>query len=426
MIWKVNNLLYAADPEMVNTIRIGITLTEAVDEEALRSALLKAAQRYPYFAVRLSRRGEEYVMEPNVLPFVVSPDGRTVTLGSEESNYHIFAFAWEGCRIYLDTSHFFTDGNGMFPFLKTLLYYYLRTVHPDDRFETTGIALAGSSIPCAEEDDPYPTEPFPEKPLGTLARPGEVYQLKDQPQGYENADCWTSFRFRIRQKDMMAFVSSVDGSPATFIASLMYKAIADAHPETDLPMVCGMQHQFRQALGSPLSHMCHVNIVPIIYPARLRGRGVEQLNTIARGSLILRADDANDLLTVNAHIHNEKRIQDMTIAEKHNYMRQVILDGIGVNTFEVSYTGRVPWSGLDRYITDIAPYFDLTLSGGLTVEIFSVGNDFSINIMQLSPVTEYVDRFSALLRDCGVEYVSEKPEHFSLCRFQLPKGTVLE
>lgn len=421
MIWKVNNLLYAAGPELVNTIRIGITLTESVDEQALRTALLKAAQRYPYFAVRLSRRGEEYVMEPNDLPFVVSPNGRTVMLGSEESNFHIFAFAYEGCRIFLDTSHFFTDGNGMFPFLKTLLYYYLQTAHPDVPLEISGIALAGSEIPTEEaEDDPYPTEPYPVQPLGTLARPAAVFQPNDQPQGYENADSWTSFRFSIRQKDLMAFVSSVDGSPATFIASLIYKAIADAHPETELPLVCGMQHQFRQALGAPLSHMCHVNIVPIVYPARLRSRDVEQLNTIARGSLILRADDANDLLTVNAHIHNEKRIQGMTITERHQYMRQVILDGIGVNTFDVSYTGRVPWSGLDRYILDVAPYFDLTLSGGLSVEIFSVGENFSINIMQRSPTPEYVERFSAMLRKCGVEYTAEPPEHFALCSFQLP------
>ncbi len=421
MIWKVNNLLYAAGPELANTIRIGITLTEPIDGQALRLALSKSAQRYPYFAVRLSRRGEEYVMEPNDLPFVVSPHGGTVTLGSAESNFHVFAFAYEGCRIYLDTSHFFTDGNGMFPFLKTLLYYYLQTVHPDVPFETAGVALAGSGIPAAEaEDDPYPAEPFPEQPLGTLSRPANVFQLSDQPQGYENAEGWTSFRFRIRQKDMMAFVSSVDGSPATFIASLIYKAIADAHPETGMPLVCGMQHQFRQALGAPLSHMCHVNIVPIVYPDRLRGRDVEQLNTIARGSLILRADDMNDLLTVNAHIRNENRIRDMKLAEKRKYMRQVILNGIGANTFDVSYTGRVPWSGLDRYILDVAPCFDLTLSGGLSVEIFSVGENFSINIMQRSPVTEYVDRFSALLRECGIEYIAESPEHFSLCPFHLP------
>ena len=419
---KVNNLLYAAGPGLTNTIRIGITLTEQVDEDALRLALTKTAPRYPYYAVRLTRRGEEYVMEPNDAPFVVSSEGRTVTLGSEESNYHLFAFAYDGCRLWLDGSHFVTDGNGLFPFLKTLLYYYLHALHPDEAFDTADIHLSGSEIPAAEaEDDPYPSRPLPEQPLGRLSRPEEVFRLRSQPQGYENAEGWTSFRFRIPQRDMMAFVSSVDGSPATFIASLMYRTISDLHPETELPLVCGMQHQFRKALGAPLSHLCHVNIVPIVYPARLRGRNVERLNTIARGALILGADDANDFLTVNAHILNEHRIRAMTLPEKRAYMRRVILDGIGVNTFEVSYTGHVAWSGLDRFITDVAPHFDMTLSGGLSIEIFDVGREFSVNIMQRSPVTAYTERFSALLKEYGIGFTADPPERFSLCAFRLPE-----
>ena len=422
MSWKVNNLLYAAGPELVNTIRIGITLTEPVDEQALRLALEKTAPRYPYFAVRLVRRGEEYVMEPNELPFVVSPRGGTVTLGSGESNHHLFAFAWEGCRLWVDTSHFVTDGNGMFPFLKTLLYEYLHSLHPDAPFEAETVARAGSRIPAGEaDDDPYPAEPLPAQPLGEQSRPEMVFRLGDQPQGYGNAEGWTAFRFRIRQRDMMAYVSGVDGSPATFIASLLYRAISDVHPETDLPLVCGMQHQFRRALGAPLSHLCHVSIVPIVYPTRLRGRDVERLNTIARGSLILRADDANDILTVNAHIRNEQRIRTMTLPEKRAYMRRVILEGIGLNTFEVSYTGRVPWSGLDRYITDVSPYFDMTLSGGLSAEIFAVGEVFSVNIMQRSAVPVYAERFAALLAEHGIPREAEPPEHFSLCVFRLPE-----
>ena len=421
MSWKVNNLLYAAGPELVNTIRVGVSLTEPVEEGTLRAALGKAAERYPYFAVRLARRGEEYVMEPDGLPFVLSPEGRTVTLGSAESNYHLFAFAYEGCRLWMDGSHFVTDGNGLFPFLKTLLYYYLRALHPEAAFELSGIALAGSDIPAAEaDDDPYPPEPLPAEPLGSLSRPPEVFRLEDQPRGYGNSGGWTSFRFRIPQREMMAFVSGVDGSPATFLASLMYLAIAETHPETELPVVCGMQHQFRRALGAPLSHLCHVNIVPIIYPARLRGRDVDRLNTIARGSLILRADDENDRLTVNAHVRSEQRIKTMTLMEKRDYMRRVIREGIGVNTFEVSYTGRVGWSGLDRYITDVSPHFDLTLSGGLSIEIFDVGKDFSINLMQRSPVTVYARRFAALLEAHGITFASDPPEPFSLCAFRLP------
>ncbi len=421
MRYRVNNLLYAAGPELVNTIRIELVLTEPVDVLALEHALGKAAVRFPYFAVRLVRRASEYFMEPNALPFVISPEGRTVTLGSAESNFHLFAFAHDGCRLYVDTSHFLTDGNGLFPYLKTILYYYLRALHPEAAFDTAEIARSGDAVPEDEADDaPYPEEPLPVEPLGKPSRPEEVFLPAGQPQGYAHADGWTSFRYAVPQKALMAFVSGVDGSPATFLASLMAQAVWDVHPDNRLPLVCGMQHQFRRALGRPRSHMCHVNIIPMVYPDSLRGKDVERLNTIARGTLILRADDANDAQTVNAHVRNEAAIRGMTLSDKHAYMRRALLEGIGKNTFEASYTGRVAWSGLDGYVRSVFPYLDMTLSGGISIEIFSVNEVFSVNVMQRGGWTAYTDRFAARLRENGVEFVSERPARFSLCGFQLP------
>jgi len=419
---KVNNLMYAAGPGMLGTIRTGIELAEPVDRQALEQAVRKAAERFPYFAVKMARRGQEYVLEPNGRPFVISPEGRCATLGTEESNGHMFAFAFDGNRIYADTSHFITDGVGKFPFIKTVLYYYLSAMHPDETFDTQTIVLAGSGVPEAEaEDDPYPPELLPETPAGGSARPEKVFKLPDQPEGYEHADEWTSLVFRISQKDMMAYASSLDGSPATFIASLMYKAITECHPDNRLPVVCGMQHQFRKALKKPFSHQCHVNVAPIVYPDRLRNRDVELLNTIARGSLIIRADDANDVLTINRHIRNEQAIRGMTIEEKRGYMRREILDGIGENTFEVSYTGRVPWSGLDKYITNVVPYFDMTLSGGLSIEIFSVRDVFSVNIMQRNGDRKYAERFAVLLKEFGISFEADEAERFGLCGFRVPE-----
>lgn len=106
----------------------------------------------------------------------------------------------------------------------------------------------------------------------------------------------------IRQKDIMSYISSLDGSPSSFFSSLTYRAVDDLYPDNHLPIVCGMQHSFRKALGKPFSHLCHVNIVPVIYPNRLRGRNLERLNTITRGSVLLRYDDANDVQTINRHI----------------------------------------------------------------------------------------------------------------------------
>jgi len=419
---KVNNLMYAAGPGMLGTIRTRIDLTEPVDWQMLDQAVQMAAERFPYFAVKLARKGSEYVFELNDRPFVVSPEGRCVTLGSEENNGHMFAFAYDGNRIFVDTSHFITDGVGKFPFIKTVLYYYLSAMHPDEAFDTQMIALACSKVPDAEaEDDPYPQEPLPETPLCGNTRPEEVFMLRDQPQGYEHADEWTSFVFQISQKDMMAYASSLDGSPATFIASLMYKAITKCHPDNRLPVVCGMQHQFRKALKNPCSHLCHVNVAPIVYPDRLRNKDVELLNTIARGSLIIRADDPNDILTINRHVRNEQAIRSMTLEEKREYMRREILDGIGENTFEVSYTGRVPWSGLDKYITNVVPYFDMTLSGGLSIEIFSVRDVFSVNIMQRNGDRKYVERFAALLKEFYISFEESEGEPFGICGFGVPE-----
>ena len=320
-----------------------------------------------------------------------------------------------------DASHFITDGNGKFPFIKTILYYYLTELYPDEAFDTKTIALPGDKIPDIEADDnPYPEELLPESPMNMSLRPEHVFLLRDQMNGYEHMDKWTSFVFRIRQDALMAFASSLDGSPATFIASLMYRSITNSHPENHLPLVCGMQHQFRKALGNPLSHLCHVNVVPIIYPDKVKNWDIEKLNTSARGQLIIGADVEHDILTINEHIRNEKLIRDMTLSGKKKHMQKVILDGIGTNTFEVSYTGRVPWSGMDKYITNVVPYFDLTLSGGLSIEIFSVGDAFSINIMQRNGNRQYVDGFTALLEEKGVAYIAEEPENFQMNGFQLP------
>ena len=422
MLYKVNHLIYAADAQLYNTIRIAITMTEPIVPELLAAALQTAAKRFPYFAVKLVHSGEALYFEPNPAPFVLSSGGRTITLGTSESNCHLFAFAYRDNALFVDTSHFITDGNGVFPFLKTILYCYLHLLHPDEVFDESTIALPSSPIsPEEAECNPYPEELLPAEPFGSMTRPKQIFTLDDQPQGYANKKNWTSFRLHISQKALMSYVSSVDGSPASFVSSLLFRALSELHPSNTLSVVCGMQHQFRKALGKPFSHLCHVNIVPIEYPVRLRDEEMMKLNTITRGRIIIRADDENDKLTVNRHIADDKYIRTMTLAQKHDYMRTVLLDGIGRNTFEVSYTGRVPWSGLDRYIIDVSPCLDMTLSGGISAEVFSVRDKFCINIMQRSPDRSYFDCITEILKQLSVPCLCMEPTHFEICGFQLPE-----
>ena len=211
---------------------IGITLTEAIDSQMLEAAVNLAAKRFPYFAVKLVKEGEDYFLESNDAPFIVSADGRTVTLGTAESAYHLFAFAYKDNVLYVDTSHFLTDGLGSFQFVKTILYCYLKAMHPDAEFDESTIVLPDSPIlPEEAEPYPYPAELLTAEPFGSLSRPENILTLSDQPQGYENIGNWTSFRLHIKQRELLSYVSSVDGSPSSFVSSLLFRSVSDLHPD---------------------------------------------------------------------------------------------------------------------------------------------------------------------------------------------------
>ena len=101
-------------------------------------------------------------------------------------------------------------------------------------------------------------------------------------------------------------------------------------------------------------------------------------------------------------------------------MKEFLLNEIGKNTFEVSYTGRVSFCGLDKYITDFTPVLDMSLSGGISIEIFSIRDDFCVNIMQRNDDERYTKKFIEILAEKGIECIADRPEHFEINDFVLP------
>ena len=415
MRFMPDHLIYAIDEEHYNTYRLEIMMNEPIIGEALVRAAAIVQKRFPYFSLRSVKENEEYYYEHNELPFVVVNSERPVRLNSEESNYHMLALAYYDDKIWFDSSHYLTDGNGSVPFLKMLIYNYLHILHPDAEFDMDGIPKADDVISEQEmTDKPYPEEPLDIEPIKKIEHLKGVFTAYDGITGYSDMDKWTSFRITLPQKETMKYASSVDGSPATFISSLVYRALSDLNPDNHKPLVCGMQHQLRKVLRNAFSHSSHVNIVPINYKDNVRGWDIERLNTLGRGSLILGADNGNDALTVNAHILNSQKIRSMTLKEKHKYIKKTVVAAIGENTFEVSYTGRVEWSGLDRFLKHVTPYLDLSLSGGISVEIFSRDEYFDINIMQRDDDDKYIKYILKLLDEIELEYHIDEPVHFEI------------
>ena len=419
MIYNVDHQLYATGAGLRNTIRTGITLTEPINGDALREAVEITVQRFPYFMVRIERHGEDMYYVQNNEPLVITADGHPVKLNSEESNYHLLSFSFKESTLFIDTSHFLTDGVAKFPFVQLLLYAYLHIVHPEEEFDTTGIPMPGDEISEEESvDTPYPDDIIEVQDISKMERPAEVFKIDNKPQGYQHMDEWTSYFLRIPQKEMMGYASEVDGSPASFIACVLYRAISDLNPDNHLPIVCGMQHQFRKALGNHKSHSSHVIIIPIVFPDSARDKDVTFLNTLTRGTIILSSDEENDKIAINQHVKIARIIKDMSLEQKCKFMGDIVKKAIGENTFEISYVGRVKWGGLDKYIKRFSPVIDVTLSGGISVEIFSLGEYFELNIMQSKDDDRYVKRFKEILAENNISCYEDPKEKFEIPGFE--------
>lgn len=126
-----------------------IRLRDPIDRSVLRKAVDMTMQRYPYFCVRLRKKGRQYVFAENTQPVVISDTLKGTELNSESSNYHMIAFSAEGDRIVLDLFHGLTDGIGAYEVIRTLLYYYCSARY-DEKLSREGIRLAGDVISADE------------------------------------------------------------------------------------------------------------------------------------------------------------------------------------------------------------------------------------------------------------------------------------
>ena len=196
----------AADP---HTIRLTFKLKDMIDGRLLREAVDKTMARYPYFQVRLIADGkDDLFFEYNPAPVpVLNTDERTI-LGSEQTSGHLLSVSYWHNRLHIDVYHGLTDGGGIGPFLKTLLYYYCSFYYGAD-FSREGIRLSGESVPQAEWDDPA------RLPLGTRHH-GLIHkwdrpalQLLDAGIAHPVPDS-VVYNMRIPEKDFMRFNFSND------------------------------------------------------------------------------------------------------------------------------------------------------------------------------------------------------------------------
>ncbi len=412
MNFKPNPLLYGANEDFFSTFRLAIRMKSTVDYDLLSRSVEKAMVRYPYFCVCPKREGENLVLRYNKSPLPVFPDDRAVTLGSNESRGHLISFGCKDNTIFIDASHYLTDGMGVDPLLKSLLYIYASERYGVEGLVADRIRMPDSLVSDAEHVYPFPDKVIAAEELDIFPElPEEAYGL--DPDAFDKEGLY-AYHLHIPQKAMMAKASSSDGSPVSFLSVLLYRALHRLDHNIDKPVVVHVQHQYRPALQAPMSHHSLVDYIPVIFSPRLSKWGVEKQNTVVRGQVILKGGKDADLAAVNRLI--EAFPNDAPFADKKKAMARYAEDSIRGKTFGISYVGKMDWCGLERYVDDLHAYIgEKQTKNMLLIEVMTIGEDFSLTFMQSGRGEKYLNAFIEELRalDIPVNLVGE--ENYKLC-----------
>lgn len=412
-------MFYLCSAEMPFTIRIEVTFREPVDPAALSEAANAAVRRYPYFAVQVVSEGGELVCKPNPRPLTVCIGSDAPTLGSEAVNRHLLAFGCEGRLLCICTSHVITDGAGFFPYIKTLLYEYLRRVCPVPP-DSAGLPMADSPFFPDELGNPFPeAEMAAAKPL-CLAPQRDFFRLRDG--GYVTDSRRTVYRFRVSESAVMAYNLDHDGSPCALFSALMVKAIRALHPENEKDVVSAVSFNLRPGLGNAHSWRMLCSYIPIRYPRRLWDAPVERLCTCSRGTVTLLSQPENVLYYAQ---QTRRRMEALLrlpgVAAKKAALAPEALRDSTENTFSVSYVGKMGLGSLEAHLESVYNLTDGSTHQTAFIEISSVGGWFDVAFIQGFSCDVYYRAFLRELRACGLEPIEAASSPLGTPEIALPE-----
>jgi len=416
MNFKPNPLLYGANEDFFSTFRLAIRMSETVDYDLLSRSVERVMVRYPYFRVLPEREGEKLILRYNDAPLPVFPDDRTVKLGSRESRGHLISFGCKDKTIFIDASHYISDGMGIDPLMKSLLYAYA-----SERYGEVGLAKDRIRMPDSHICDAEHSYPFPEEALSADeicdATPirNDAYSL--DPDAFDDGGLY-AYHLHIPQKEMMKKASSSDGSPVSFISVLLYRALHRLDRGIEKPIVAHVQHQYRAVLRTPMSHHSLVSYVPVELAPRLKKWDVEKQNTVVRGQIILKGGEDADIASVNRLIGAFSGAA--SFADKREAMASYAKRSITGKTFGISYVGKMDWCGLERYVEDLHAYIGEKHSKDmLLIEVMTVGDDFSLTFMQSGRGERYLNAFIDEVRSLDIPLMLMGEERYQLCNTDL-------
>ena len=398
--------IYETTPTKPNTFRQTIKLRDLVDGEILRKAVDKTMERYPYFRVRLVIEGNTPVFVDNPSPVPVLHTNHQTVLGSEQTSGHLLCFCYWKNRLHIDVYHGMTDGGGITPLVKTLLYYYCSDFY-EVRLSHDDIRLSGDVIPQAEWDDPAAI-PVDRRKRGLIKKwDFPAFQLADAGIANVTADAIV-LNMRIPERAFMEFNISNDGSPATIVSLLLAQTIKALHPDASLPIVIAMCVNQRKALRAPLAHQSLVGDVRLPFTDRMTKLPFHIQATCFRGMVSLQSDNDMVLDEIRDYQSLMTQLETMESSSERKACCTARMDELSrCVTATVSYVGKANLGEAEQFILEnnVMPSTALPSTySPLTIELSALGGYFFLNFVQMFHEEDYFSMFVRQFRKNHIAY----------------------
>ena len=391
-------MLFASTERHPSNAAILMTLSEPVDGHILQEATEELRERFPYFYVKPVIENQVLTVASNPLPIAVRNTWAPSFLCSKEVNYHLIAFKYEGNRLMLETSHILTDGSGIFPYVKSVMYCYLSR-KTGKHFDPSGFRLPGDPIPETETGNPFEgldldavEEPFYRKKIS----PG-FYSLNNTLS--DRLKRGKNIFLKVPVDQVIEFCKEQDGSPNVLFSVLLARAIRRMDPESKRTIVSGIAVNHKALLGNNDNYRAFSDMVYLDFPKSREHESLTRMCTVARGQLMLQTQPENSMYYVKDLRDKFEMTQKLPGPVKPHMVDLMMAFPRG--TCAVSYSIVKSFGPLDPYIENIFSLVEPDVVDVL-LEIICFDKFFFISFMQNFSSEEFFDAFSEELKETGI------------------------
>ena len=398
--------IYETTVDNPHTFRVTCKMKDMIDQDILQKAVDLTMRRYPYFSMKIVREKDAVVFEQNTKEHIVIHGDGPITLGSNEVNEHLLNVSWWKNKIHLDVYHALTDGTGIYPLIKTLLYYYCSDYYQKELSSDT-VRLSDHIVSREEWIDPYKQKIDQELLLLKEKWNQPAFQIQMDHNVEISKKCIV-YNIRIPEKEFMRFNISNDGSPGTIIALFLARAIDKLNAKSKDPIVISMCVNQRKALNAPVAHQSLVGDVRLVYNEKMKSMEFGQQATCFRGMVALQSNQDMVLQEVKDYqCFMDELNQCDSEEKKHKLCVEKMNQETSKMSATVSYVGKTDMGEAEFYIQEfhVLPSTALPSSATpLTLELSAINGSFYVNFMQYFEYDGYLKEFIQQLRDNDINY----------------------